>query len=225
METPVDEIHAEPVDSGKAVCPRCGSKLIDYVFTKRGISIKCQICSFDTHFIKDVLSHRMKEVEALPYLKAIAPDLNFLENVDYGWDFIIEPEKEDQHLIYDAKVFFGGYKLERLKICIVQNTTYANYVQADENYLQGRQEVFDKLVKSDALMVFYFPQDPEVKIALAYCRDLRDYAKEVIDRFKNKQYSIPKEVRRTLMVSSKERIREILHRNLFKRIFEKRYVV
>jgi hypothetical protein len=225
------ETHTEPVDSGIARCPKCGSDKINYVFSKRGVSIKCmnEKCGFDTHYVHDVLGHRNRELEALPYLKSIAPDLNFIENTNYGWEYLLEPqvaeEEGRQGMIYDAKVFFGGYKLERLKIAICQNITFKHYLEANEQYLQGRQEVFDKLAKMDALFVWYFPQDLETRIALAYCKELAKNTKEVVDRFHNKQYSIPREARGTLITADEERIREILHRNLFKRVFEKRYVL
>ena len=220
-----DTVHTEPIDHGTANCPRCQSDKINWVFTKRGISLKCLQCGYDTHYLQDVVGHRSKELEALPYLKAISPDLNLIENVDYGWEYLLETEKENQHLIYDAKVFFGRYKLERLKVAVVQNTTYQKYVDAEQNYMQGRPDVFQKLAKMDALIVFYFPDDQQVKVAVAYSRELAKYAVEVEDLFHNKQYSIPKAIRPALIIADEDRIREMLHRNFMKKIFEKRYVL
>lgn len=188
-------------------------------------------CGKDSHYWQDVgvagEKHRSRELEALPFLKAIAPSLTFIENIEYGWDYLIEPEKEGQHLIYDCKAFFGGHKLERIKIAICQNITQDRYLTADEQYLQGRQQVFDKLAKMDALLVFYFPDEPDHsrQIAMAYCRELAKHAREMEDRFHNRQYSIPKEIRPILIIADQERMKEMLYRNLAKRIFEKRYVL
>jgi hypothetical protein len=222
-------IHTEPIDSGIGKCPRCGSNNINWVFTKSGLSLKCLRCEFDTHYIRDVLSHRKRELEALPYLKAICPNLNFLENTDYGWEYLFEPQMAEeegrQGMIYDCKVFMGGYKLERIKISIVQNTTFRHYVIADEQYLQGRKEVFEKLARMDALLVLYFPQDPDTKIAVAYCKELNKWKEETTDRFKNKQWTIPKAIRPLLYTADTDRIKEMLHRNLFKQVFKKRYLL
>ena len=225
-------IHIEPVDTNVAKCPKCQSFKVSWVFTKRGVALKCMACGFDTHYWQDVgvagVKHRQKELEALPYLKKITPSLTFIENTDYGWEYTLEPVQEEvDHKIYDFKVYHGGYKLERVKVAVCQNTTLQNYLTAEENYFQGRMDVAKKLANTDALVCFYFPDDQayENKVALAYCRELIKFSETKIDRFKNLQYHIPKEVRKTLITNEPERIKEMLYRNLFKQVFEKRYIL
>jgi len=218
-------IQTEPVDS-IAKCPRCGSNKVNWVFTKRGVSIKCTNCGFDTHFLQDVISHRQKELEVLPILKNMFSQLTFIENTPIDTHFLTG-EKGDSPVRYDFKVFFFGKKLARCKVSVIQNTPVERYLITDEQYVQGRPKVFEYLAKIDGLLIFYFPDEPDEtkKLAIASCREIKRNATRVTDRFGNDQFHIPVEVRKLIIKTDYQDFKNLLFKNFYDLITEGVYIV
>ena len=218
-------IHEEAIDKDIGKCPKCGSKQINYVFTKRGVSVKCSSCQWDTHFLQDVLEYRDKELIVIQKLKELCPHLIFTENTPIDSD-LISGKIGDQEVRYDASVFWFADKIDKVKVSIVQNIDHKRYLETDEQYLQGRVSVFEYLAKIDSLMVFFLPNEPVIdnQLGIASCRELKEFAIEVKDRFGNNQFSLPKGVRPALIHFDRQKIVEMLHRNLWKVIKERRYM-
>jgi len=218
-------IHEEAIDTNVATCPKCGSTKINYVFTKRGISIKCVSCQWDTHFLQDVLRHRDKELVIVQKLKELCPHLLFVENTPIDSD-LIAGKMGTQEVRYDCSVFWFGDKIDKLKFSTLQNIIVDRYLETEEQYVYGRPEMLDYLAKIDALMIFYATDEPveEKRLGIASCKELKKFAIKVKDRFLNDQYSIPKEIRVSLITFDREKIVSMLHRNLWKVIKERRYM-
>jgi Zn ribbon nucleic-acid-binding protein len=218
-------MHMESVDS-VAKCPKCQSNKVNWVFTKRGVSLKCMNCGFDTHFLQDVLSHRKRELEVLPILKKMFPMLIFKENVPIDTD-VFSGETGIAHTRYDFGCYWFGKKIAKCKVSVLRNTTREHYLTAEKQYIQGREKVFDYLAKIDAIMIFYFVDEPDEmkKIAMASCREMRKFATMVIDEFKNEQYHLPKEIRKLIIKTDFQDFKNLLFRRFFDIITEGTYIV
>jgi hypothetical protein len=214
--------HTEAIDS-IAKCPKCGSNKVNWVFTKRGVSIKCQSCDFDTHFLQDVLSHKKRELEVLPILKQIFPQLVFVENISIDSN-ILTGKLGSSKTRYDFGVFFFGEKIAKCKVLVCQNIEMEKYFISEEQYVQGRKEVVDYLSKIDAIFIWYFPDDGK-KIAMAKCRDIKKFSTTVQDRFHNDQYHIPKEIRKVIIKTDINDFKEMLFKNLYDYITKNVYVI
>ncbi len=218
-------IHEEAIDKEVGKCPKCGSRKINYVFTKRGMSIKCSECQWDSHYLADVLEHKNRELVVIQKLKELCPHLLFVENTPIDSD-LISGKLGNQEVRYDASVFWFSDKIDKIKVSIVQNIDHKRYLETDEQYLQGRISVFEYLSKINSLLIFYLPNEPimEKQLGIASCKELKKFAIEVKDRFGNQQLSIPKEIRPALISFDREKIVSMLHRNLWKVIKERRYM-
>jgi len=218
-------IHEEAIDKNIGSCPKCGSTKINYVFTKRGVSVKCSSCGWDTHFLQDVLRHRDKELIVVQKLKELCPHLLFVENTPIDSD-LISGKVGTQEVRYDTGIFWFGDKIDKIKVSTLQNISVDRYLTTDEQYIYGRPQMLDYLAKIDAIMVF-FASDEQVedkKIGVASCKELKQFAVKVKDRFGNDQYSIPKEIRPAIIQFDRAKIVQMLHRNLWKIIKERRYM-
>ena len=223
--------HSEPVDTDVAKCPYCGSFKIHWAFTARGIAFKCMACGKDSHFWQDVgvagAKHREKELEALPILKRMFPQLIFVENIPIDAE-PITGEGGDQEVRYDAGVCWFSTKIAKIKITVLRNQTQRHYIyEAIENYIQGREKVFEYLSKIDCLMLFYFPdeKDETQKLAIASCREIKKFAIRVTDRFANEQYSLPLDVRKAIIKTDQKSFKDLLFRNLIDHINENLYII
>jgi hypothetical protein len=218
-------IHEEVIDTNVATCPKCRSKNVNWVFSKRGVSIKCLDCKFDTHAIYDWTHHKKWEVEIAQKLKELCPHLLFVENTPIDSDLIVG-KIGNQEVRYDCGVFWFGDKIDKIKFSILQNINVDRYLETEEQYVYGRPEMLDYLAKIDALMVYFAPDEPveEKRLGIASCKELKKFAVKVKDRFQNDQYSIAKEIRGTLITFDREKIVSMLHRNLWKIIKERRYM-
>ena len=218
-------IHTEPIDT-VAKCPNCRSNRVNWVFTKRGVAIKCLNCGMDTHFLQDVLSHRKRELEVLPILKRMFSNLTFVENTPIDTNFVTG-ETGSGKTRYDFKVFWLGRKLARCKVSVVQGTGRDHYIEAEEQYVQGRREVVDYLRKIDAVFIWYFPdeKDESKRIAMASCKDIVKFSVEKEDRFKNIQYHLPKEIRKIIIKTTFQDFKNLIFRNFYDLITEGVYIV
>jgi len=205
-------IHTEPIDS-IANCPKCGSNKVNWVFTKRGIAIKCLACKWDSHFLQDVLSHRKRELETIPVLKQFFPYLTFIENTPIDAN-VITGEKGKSPVKYDFKIFFFDKKLARCKVSVVQNTKLEHYLQSEEQYLFGRQDMIEYLAKIDGILIWFFPDDSN-RIAMALARDINKFMVEVTDRFQNKQFSLPKSIRPSVIKTDIKDFKMLIFKNFF----------
>jgi len=220
----VDREYWEKVDTSQMICPNCQAVgTLFWVFTKRGVSIKCKKCGMDTHMIQDIYRHRQRELEVIPILKQMFPQLTFIENVPIDTN-VLTGEVGKSPVKYDFKVFFFDKKLARCKVSVVQNTKLDHYLKGEEQYLFGRQDMIDYLAKIDGILIWYFPDDGK-KIAMAYVRDIKKFAVEVTDRFSNKQYHLVKEIRRVVIKTSYEDFKTLLFRNLYDLLTRNVYVV
>jgi predicted RNA-binding Zn-ribbon protein involved in translation (DUF1610 family) len=224
-KTEPEVIHSEPVDT-IVKCPSCGKNKVNWVFTKRGASLKCMSCGFDTHVLQDVFSHRRKELEVLPILKEIFSQLIFKENVPIDTD-IFSGEIGHAKTRYDFGVYWFSKKIAKCKVAVLQNTTRDNYLNAEEQYIQGRPKVFEYLSKINAIMVFYFVDEPDntKKIAMADCREMKKFAVMVKDRFNNDQYHLNKEIRKVIIKTSFKDFQTLIFRNFYDLITEGVYIV
>ena len=218
-------IHEEAIDTNVATCPKCGSNNVNWVFSKRGVSIKCLDCKFDTHAIYDWTHHRKWELEVAQKLKELCPHLLFVENTPIDSD-LITGKIGKQEVRYDSSVFWFSDKIDKLKFSILQNISVDRYLETEEQYIFGVPKMVEYLSKIDALLIFYAPDEPDEnkRLGIASCKELKKFAIEVKDRFGNNQYIIPKQIRPTLIHFDRQKIVEMLHRNLWKVIKERRYM-
>lgn len=225
-DNPIDTTIEEKEEKVPFPCPQCGQDTLFQTKTKRTFAWKCRNCGFDTNKLVDVFGHRGRELEVLPRLKKMFPVLTFVENTPIDTNFITG-EKGSGRTKYDFKVFFLGKKLARCKVTVCRNTTRDKYLSAEENYIQGRQEVFDYLSKIDTVFIWYFPDEPDEskKIAMAKCRDIAKFAIEVEDRFKNKQYSIPVGIRKIIIKTEFKDFKDMMFGKFYDIMTEGVYVV
>lgn len=225
MKEESKKIHEEPIDT-VAQCPRCKSNKINWVFTKRGVSIKCKSCGFDTHYLEDVLSHRKRELEVIPILKKIFPQLTFVENIPIDTN-ILTGKIGRSPVRYDFGIFLFGEKIAKCKVSVCQNITRERYLTTEEQYVQGRPKVFEYLNKIDALLIFYFPDEEfEMnKMAIAKCSDIKRFSNMTRDRFNNEQYHVPKEIRKVIIKTLPSEFKELIFKDLYEYITKNIYVI
>jgi len=220
----VEEIKLEKTD---LPCPICGKSLY-LTKTKRNFAWKClDGCkNFDSNKPQDIFSHRKRELEVLPILKKLFSQLIFKENIPIDTD-ILSGEMGKAKVRYDCGVYWFGRKIAKLKISVLQNTTRENYLNAEEQYIQGNREVFKYLAKIGTIMVFYFVDEPDEmkKIAMADCREMLKFSTIVKDRFLNEQYHLPKEIRRLIIKTDFQDFKNLLFRRFFDIITEGTYIV
>jgi predicted RNA-binding Zn-ribbon protein involved in translation (DUF1610 family) len=207
-------------------CPNCGLAKMWLTKTKRTFAWKCPKCSFDTNRPSDLSMHRRRELEILPIIKKMFPQLIFKENVPIDTD-ILSGEKGRAKVRYDCGVYWFNKKVAKLKISVLQNTSREHYLNADEQYIQGQKKVFEYLAKIGAIMVFYFVDEPDEtkKIAMADCKEMLKFSTMVKDRFGNDQHHLSKDIRKIIIKTTFQDFKPLIFRKFYDLITEGIYVV
>ena len=205
-----------PAESG-FVCPSCGSATSTIVVeTSRGKGIKCSLekggCGWDSFRPEDWGTRKDYVRLAAMCFKARFPMLSLVTNLPFPANPLIgEPARERRR--YDYKVYLIGHLLWRLRVCTVRHQSVASYLETPEEYVAGDPATVEYLAKPDrdAVLMFYFPDaQPKETFLLGEVRRLYPYLKEVVDRFGNRQYRIPVEVRSALLMSDADDQRRFL---------------
>ena len=210
-------------------CPACKQKEHAYqVFGKRGLAYRCKKCSWDSHQLEDLDTHKQLVMVVARRMKDMFPNLLFVENVPVFND-PLTGETGDQYMRYDFSIYWFGKKMERCRVAIIRNTQVDHYLDTEEQYLVGIQKTVEYLSQKnrDGLVILYFPDEKDAKkqICVAAFRELYPHLKQVTDRFNHEQYSVPVPVRKILFKFGKDAIAGLVFRNFYKTVTQNRYVI
>lgn len=202
-------------------CPQCFSAMIR-VTTKRGFHYKCSNskCGWDTNRIFDFAYHQKYVQMVADKLKRMFPSLNFVENLPMNIN-ILTGEKQEATKKYDLSAYWFGVKIARIRVEVNRHIDYNRFFETEENYVLGNPQVVEYLSKRDALLLHFLvnEQDENKQIGISEVKSIVGNCKQVVDRFQNMQYHIPKELRRIIVTFDRNKIEDLLFKGFHRRLY------